>query len=91
MTEIKQFTQGKLGNEHIFQCYCGEDSYLNVTHDEEDNQFYFDITLAPSRLPERIKRAWQALRGLEFGCSNEVIIDGSDIKELSDFLAKGSK
>lgn len=81
MTKINQTIQGNLET-HIFKCYCGENSYLEVMKDTDDKQIYINITLHPTRLSERLKLAWRALRGLEFSASNEVVIDGKDIGSL---------
>lgn len=81
MTKINQTIQGNMDSS-IFKCYCGENSYLEVIKDPEDKQIYISITLRPTRLRERLKLAYRALRGLEFTSSNEVVIDGDDIKEL---------
>jgi hypothetical protein len=81
MSKVEQLIQGNM-EYHIFRCYCGECSYLSIIQDSEDDQIYIEITLHPTRLTERLKLAWKALRGLEFLASNEVIIDGSDAEKL---------
>lgn len=85
MTKLNQQVQGHMES-HVFTCYCGEDSYLQISRDDEDGQYYISITKHPTRLGERLKTAWQALKGLEFTASNEVIIDGADAASLVEAL-----
>jgi len=80
MTELKQKIQFENKSE-VFKCYCGENSYLEFIYDKEDDQYYVTITLQPTRLLERLKLAWKALRGLEFSSANEVVIDGEDFRK----------
>lgn len=85
MTKIKQVVQGNMDTS-IYKCYCGEYSYLEIIRDEEDSQFYFHISVYPTRLLERLVLAWKALRGIEFMVSNEVIVDGKDVPDMIKFL-----
>lgn len=85
MSKIDQTIQGNMDS-HIFKCYCGENSYLEIVRDFEDDQRYISITMHPTRLKERLKLAWKALRGLEFSVSNEVVIDGDDINKVRKAL-----
>lgn len=80
MSNIEQKIQFD-GKSEIFKCYCGEHSYLEVTYDRVDDQYYVSITLHPTRFLERLKLAWKALRGIEFSSSNEVVIDGPDFRK----------
>lgn len=86
MSRVDQLIQGNIPLD-VFRCYCGESSYLEIMHDAEDDQFYIYITLSPTRLKERLRLAWKALRGIEFLASNEVIIDGSDIEKVAAALS----
>lgn len=79
MTKIEQKIQFDSHSE-VFKCYCGENSYLEFIYDKDDDQYYVNITIHPTRLLERLKLAWKALRGLEFSTSNEVIVDGPDFR-----------
>lgn len=87
MTKLAETIQGNLET-HIFKCYCGEDSYLEVMQDSEDKEFYISITMHPTSISERIKAAWKALRGLEFSASNTVIILEEDADKLAAALTK---
>lgn len=86
MTKLKESTQWPV-EFHIYKCWCGEDSYLQVARDDEDKQFYISITVHPTRFLERLRMAWKALRGIEFTASNEVIVDFQDAKELTAALS----
>lgn len=67
---------------HLFKCYCGESSFLEIIHDDEDRQLYISITQHPTTLRERLTLAWKALCGYEFSASNEVVLDEEDINKL---------
>lgn len=85
MTKLEQKIQGDMES-HIFKCYCGENSYLEITRDDDDKQFYLSISVSPTRLAERLKLAWKALLGLEFSTSNEIMIDYTDARMLIEAL-----
>lgn len=85
MTKIDQSIQGGLPT-YIFKCYCGEDSYLEVMQDPDDRELYISITQRPTRLRERLKLAWKALRGLEFTNAGDVILLDTDAKKLIEAL-----
>jgi hypothetical protein len=67
---------------HIFKCWCGEESYLEITQDADDKEFYISITQHPTRFMERLKMAWAALRGIEFSSSNCVVLLEEDANKL---------
>jgi hypothetical protein len=81
MSKIDQTVQGDMPS-HIFKCYCGEFSYLEIILDKDDQQIYFAISMSPTTLWSRVKLAWRAIHGLEFSTSNEVIIDGKDVPKI---------
>lgn len=89
MSKLNQEIQGHMPT-HIFKCYCGEDSYLEIMQDPDDKEFYLTITKHPTRLKERLKLAWKAFRGLEFAASNEVIIAEKDAKKIAKALETAS-
>jgi len=83
MAKIDNKTQwSQFGETHIFKCYCGSNSYIQVIQDPEDRELYFSITQHPTRLKERLGTAWKALRGLEFTASDEVILLDTDARKL---------
>jgi hypothetical protein len=90
MSKIDNTTQGRLDS-YIFKCYCGEDSYLEVMQNPDDGEFYISITQHPTRLLERLKMAWKALRGIEFTSSNEVILLEKDANKLIVALTKPNR
>lgn len=85
MAKIDNQVQGSMPT-HIFKCYCGENSYIEIIQDPEDKEFYFSITQRPTRLKERLTTAWKALRGLEFTASNEVIVLDTDAHKIIEAL-----
>lgn len=91
MAKIDNKTQGSYGS-HIFKCYCGENSYLEILQDPDDRELYIYITQHPTRLRERLSTAWRALRGLEFMSSNEIVLLEEDAEKLIKALKlKGTK
>lgn len=85
MTKLQERNQFNSVSQ-VYKCWCGEYSYLEIIRDEEDSQFYFHISVYPTRLLERLVLAWKALRGIEFMVSNEVIVDGKDVPSIIKFL-----
>ena len=85
MSKIQEKIQGEF-DDYIFKCYCGENSYLQVTQDPDDRELYISITLKPTRLSERLELAWKSLRGMEFYATDEVIILGEDSDKLIEAL-----
>lgn len=81
MTKIIEKTQWRHIETNIFKCWCGENSYLDITSDN-DGDLYITITQYPTNLLERFKLAFKALRGLEFSSSNSVMIVNEDINKL---------
>ena len=90
MTKLTEDSQWNTGR-HIFKCWCGEDSYLEVIQDVEDGEYYISITQHPTRLKERLAMAWKALRGIEFTASNSVMIVEKDAKKLVKALTPTKK
>lgn len=82
MTKLNQKQQ--YDNEsHIFKCWCGEHSYLEVSKfDEDTGDIEIYLTQHPSSLFERLRLAFMSLRGLEITTSSSVIIAEEDVKEL---------
>lgn len=81
MAKVDNQVQGDLPT-YIFKCYCGENSYLEIMQDPEDKELYISITQHPTRLRERLKLAWKALRGLEFTAAGDIILLDDDVKKL---------
>lgn len=90
MTKIKEKTQFKDLEINIFRCWCGESSYLEVVKDVEDGDIYVTITKYPTRLLERLKTAYKALRGIEFDATNSVMIAKEDVSKLVKALSEKS-
>lgn len=82
MTKLKESTQFKDLETSIFKCWCGEVSYLEIVRDVEDGDIYVTITKHPTRLLERLRSAYKALRGIEFDATNSVMIAKEDIAAL---------
>ncbi len=82
MTKLTEKTQFNFAETNIFKCWCGENSYLDITKDLDDGDIYITITQYPTRLLERVKMAYKALRGIEFTSSNSVMLAQEDIKKL---------
>ena len=91
MTKLVEKTQFKDFETNIFKCWCGESSYLEVVKDIEDGDIYITITKYPTRLLERLKMAYMALRGIEFDSTNSVMIAQEDIPQLIKALKKAKK
>jgi hypothetical protein len=83
--KLKQKIQGDMDS-HVFKCYCGEYSYLEIVRDSDYKQVYVNITMNPTTIRERLSMAWKSLRGIEFSVSNEVVIDSVDLAELRKAL-----
>lgn len=90
MTKLKESTQFKDLETSIFKCWCGESSYLEVVKDVDDGDIYVTISKYPTKLLERLKTAYKALRGIEFDSTNSVMIAKEDVIKLIRAL-KGYK
>ena len=86
MTKIIEKSQFDFIERNIFQCYCGEYSYLNIEKDLDDDYIYITITKYSTSFLGRIDLAFKALLGIEFNSSNSVMISKKDIKSLIDSL-----
>lgn len=87
MTKLTEHSQwGDYGDYYIFKCWCGENSYLEVSVDKKDGELYICITRHPTRFRERLKMAWEAIRGIEFTSSNSVMIVPEDVPKLIEAL-----
>lgn len=93
MTKIMEKIQGDSSGfeTHIFKCYCGEDSYLEIIQDKEDREIFVTITKHPTRLKERLIMAWKSLRGIEFTTTNHVMLLQEDISKLRSALKVKAK
>lgn len=86
MTKLNQKVQGSFAT-HVFKCYCGEHKFLEVMQDPVHKEIYISITMYHESLFERIKMAWQCLRGLDsVMVAGDVILDQDDIRKLIESL-----
>lgn len=88
MTRLREKTQLKYTTTSIFKCWCGENSYLDITKDKIGDYICITITQNPTTVSDRIKMAWKCLRGLEFSSSNSVLISEQNIENLVKELKK---
>lgn len=94
MSKMTQDSQGGERQVLIYQCYCGEDSYLTIEKAKWEHlpgEYLVSITMRPSTLRNRLSCAWKALRGLEFSGSNHQILSQKQIKEMVAELTQEEK
>ena len=71
----------------LIRCDCHAFEFLDIGwFDDEEKIFYTTITHHPKSLLDRIKAVIRALKGSEYGISDEVIINNGEAKRLVSWL-----
>lgn len=85
MSIMKQKIQFGEQTSVIFQCNCGEDTYLNVERfDWREGEFDYHVSVSnqPGLLSDRLKTAWRALRGQRHAVSSHVLLSPEQFEDL---------
>jgi hypothetical protein len=76
----------------IITCYCGGDEKIEVEEsismekDSEPDMFSFTVTRRVRCLSERLKEAWDVLRGRSYPYTDYVLIDEDAARVLADWI-----